>query len=380
MKRLFCALFFSVLTISASAQTPSKGNNGKYGYMKNGNVVIPYIYDYASDFSEDLAIVCKSSKFGFIDRSGNIVIPCEYRNVNACGFSEGTCGVTKNGKKWFYIDKYGQRINGKDYLATMPFKSGMASVHIADNTAIFVNKAGEQVIDAQFAYAESFHNGIAVAGILDTSRTKLMYGFIDDTGRWISNSFYDKIYSEADKSPFDGNGFVMVRKGNRHGYINAQMQFFESIETAVAANTSIDRTENKTPVPHPVKETFDFECGKFYRITHSDFRSESNNNPDLLLKISIELAWVSFGNGYGCVMTWGDEEGADQIDVYSLTTRKVLDDGTVQYSNEDGEHIDIRKGKDCGVLLIQPKDKVFMIYRFDMTPLDEPFVKREFRQ
>ena len=55
MKRLFCALFFSVLTISASAQTPSKGNNGKYGYMKNGNVVIPYIYDYASDFSEDLA-------------------------------------------------------------------------------------------------------------------------------------------------------------------------------------------------------------------------------------------------------------------------------------------------------------------------------------
>ncbi|MBE6214654.1 MAG: WG repeat-containing protein [Bacteroidales bacterium] len=374
MKKILLAILILTYAGCLSAQTPSLGNNGKYGFVQNGNVVIPYIYEYASDFNDGLAVVCKSSKFGFIDRTGQTVIPFEYKNSHAIGFSEGVCGVTRNGKKWFFIDKSGNRISDKEYSCIMPYKSGMAAVYIDDNTAVFVDKSGRQVIDAEFAYAETFHDGIAVAGKLDSSRSRLIYGFIDTKGNWLSNSFYDEIHSEIGKSPFETSGIVMVRKGNRTGYVNRQMQFFESLDRAVASSLQSES--------NAYKKIFDFECGKFYRITHTDWRTEKNRNPELIVELSIELAWVSVGESiWGCVMTWGDENGADQIDVYSFSKREVVGDGIIQYSNDEGDFISVTTKEDGqGVCLVKPKDNTYMIYLFDTAPLSEPFVKREFRE
>ena len=51
MKKLLLATLILTYAGCLSAQTPSLGNNGKYGFVQNGNVVIPYIYEYASDFN-----------------------------------------------------------------------------------------------------------------------------------------------------------------------------------------------------------------------------------------------------------------------------------------------------------------------------------------
>lgn len=46
--------------------------SGKYGYINEENeIVIPFVYDYASSFSEGFAIVQKFGKYGFVDRYGN---------------------------------------------------------------------------------------------------------------------------------------------------------------------------------------------------------------------------------------------------------------------------------------------------------------------
>ena len=52
--------------------------NWKYGYKKDDVVVIPAIYDDAMDFSEGLAAVKLNDNYGFIDYSGNEVIPFKY--------------------------------------------------------------------------------------------------------------------------------------------------------------------------------------------------------------------------------------------------------------------------------------------------------------
>ena len=53
--------------------------NGKYGFIdKSGTLVIPCMYDYADSFHDGLAWVGLNGKDGFIDKSGTEVIPCKY--------------------------------------------------------------------------------------------------------------------------------------------------------------------------------------------------------------------------------------------------------------------------------------------------------------
>ncbi|MCL7765362.1 WG repeat-containing protein [Polaribacter sp. Z014] len=59
-------------------------------------------------FFEGLAPVVSKSKWGFINKKGEIVIPCIYKGVSF--FKDGKASVLKNGKKWFFINKNGEKI------------------------------------------------------------------------------------------------------------------------------------------------------------------------------------------------------------------------------------------------------------------------------
>jgi hypothetical protein len=59
-------------------------------------------------FSEGLAGVGSGKKYGFIDKTGNMVIPLQ-DNLGSRGFSEGPAGVTV-GNKWGFIDKTGKMV------------------------------------------------------------------------------------------------------------------------------------------------------------------------------------------------------------------------------------------------------------------------------
>jgi len=94
--------------------------DGGYGYGfidRSGNVVIEPQFDWASNFSEDYACVFRGTlskydqpedgKYGFIDRSGNLVINFLYDK--ATRFSGGVAAVKKNGK-FGLIDKSGETV------------------------------------------------------------------------------------------------------------------------------------------------------------------------------------------------------------------------------------------------------------------------------
>ena len=66
----------------------------KYGFIdKSGKVVIELQFDDAGYFSEGLARVEKDGKWGFIDKSGKVVIEPQFDDAE--DFSEGLAKVQR---------------------------------------------------------------------------------------------------------------------------------------------------------------------------------------------------------------------------------------------------------------------------------------------
>jgi len=82
---------------------PWQCSNNKWGFIdETGKLIIPCKYDLVHGFVEGLAAVWLNGKGGFIDKTDNVVIPLKYGEISE--FSEGLAKVTFNGKYGF-IDK-----------------------------------------------------------------------------------------------------------------------------------------------------------------------------------------------------------------------------------------------------------------------------------
>jgi len=95
---------------------------GKIGFFdKNGDKIVPAIYDYALPFSDSMAVFCMGCKkvfigehtkmqggnWGYIDMKGFEVIPATYEEAES--FNNGTARVMIKGS-WFIINKRGKII------------------------------------------------------------------------------------------------------------------------------------------------------------------------------------------------------------------------------------------------------------------------------
>jgi hypothetical protein len=101
---------------------------GKFGYInKEGQLVIPAVYDVAGSFKEGLAPVASSSDkgFGFINKQGETVVPFRYDWAHK--FSDGLALVKKNGL-FGYIDKTGAEVLKPQFITANDFENGLAPV------------------------------------------------------------------------------------------------------------------------------------------------------------------------------------------------------------------------------------------------------------
>ena len=86
---------------------PFKNDVNKFGFLKNDKPFIEAKFDYALDFNEGMAAVNVGKTWGYLDKSGNQVIPPRFDK--ALDFSGGLAPV-KVGKNWGYIDKSGKMV------------------------------------------------------------------------------------------------------------------------------------------------------------------------------------------------------------------------------------------------------------------------------
>ncbi len=88
----------------------SKKTVTRYGFInEQGQTIGEVRWEAVNNFSQGLAAVKEDGKWGFIDRTNTLVIPCRYTEVNAFK-ADGTCDVRNPDGTWIVIDKKGDSV------------------------------------------------------------------------------------------------------------------------------------------------------------------------------------------------------------------------------------------------------------------------------
>ena len=166
------------------------GKNQFYKDSKERAVDISrHLYDYTVPFSEGLTCVEKDGKYGFIDTTGKVVVPCQYDDASL-SFSEGLAYVRKDGKYGF-IDTTGKEVASCQYDVAWYFSEGLAHVK-KDRKYGYIDTTGKEVVPCQYDDAWPFSKGFAVV-VKD-----MKFGFIDLTGKEVIPCEYDCVeYGEG---------------------------------------------------------------------------------------------------------------------------------------------------------------------------------------
>ena len=212
--------------------------NNKYGFIdKSGHLAIPPVYDFAKSFREGVAAVIKNDKYGFIDKSGKVVISFTYDGCD--GFFDNGLAKVRINDKWGYINCGGNEVipfvlRSCDYLS-----EGMVKFHENGKWGYF-DESGKLAIPAAYDFAEPFSEGVAEVGFFDGQyRFVGKSGFIDKTGFVVIPIIYDRdITVNEYRNPenhFD-SGIARVRKNGKFGYINKNNEIVVPIEYDIAFN------------------------------------------------------------------------------------------------------------------------------------------------
>ena len=110
-------------------------------------MVVPAQWERTGDFSEGLAAVKQTEKWGFIDKSGKMVIAPQFGDYRfgfsqrlACVKQNGKCGlIDKNGAsvvkpEWNLIEKYQEARDTPVYWEAAPQDGEQVHVEFLDNT------------------------------------------------------------------------------------------------------------------------------------------------------------------------------------------------------------------------------------------------------
>lgn len=163
--------------------------NNKYGFIdKTGKLIIPHQFDNVGIWyfaiSEGLISwpipVQVSEKWGFIDQSGNYVINPQYDDASS--FREGLAAVKKDGKYGF-VDTRGKFVINPQFEGASYFSEGLAAVSTSGKTG-FIDKSGTYVINPQFESASHFTEGLSSVTVRDKDN-KYLNGYIDQTGKYV---------------------------------------------------------------------------------------------------------------------------------------------------------------------------------------------------
>ena len=213
-------------------------------------------YDEFTTFSEGLAGVKKNDKWGFINQTGNEVIPCVYDEIENSDFimsvnvivrKNGKYGlINQTGKELIPFGKYEERIdrmyngllsvggrildeNGKenpDFQVNnydVRFHDG---INIIKSSGKFVleNKEGQEIVlQKPYSAVLNFSDGMAAVqmnGVVSESSSmpeKGTWGFIDKTGKEAIPCIYTFQYNNVRDFR---EGLVQVMKNGKYGYID----------------------------------------------------------------------------------------------------------------------------------------------------------------
>ena len=177
-------------------------NKGKFGFIdKSGRMAIPCKWHDADSFENGLAAVMgENEKWGCIDRNGRLVIPCLYDEDMI--FYDGIANVTTDDyENNFCIDSEGNKLfDWNQGSNTICFKEGLASIE--ENG--FIDENGDFVIDGKWSPEWlGFSEGLAPTN----------EGYIDHSGRVVIPGDWEDCHEFKE-------GLAWVQKNDKWGYVD----------------------------------------------------------------------------------------------------------------------------------------------------------------
>lgn len=176
----------------------------------------------------------KTMKTGFIDADGKVLIQPQWDAYagslvlgQSVAFSEGLCGVLKEGK-WGYIDTSGQLVISNQFDSVGPFVEGLARVKLGNQFG-YIDKTGQYAINPQFDQAGDFHGGLAAV------HSDGGWGFINKAGTYVIKPHFQNV----DPSGFSGGQAAVCIPG-KCGYINRSGTFVIAPTFTGGVNTFSD--------------------------------------------------------------------------------------------------------------------------------------------
>lgn len=191
----------------------------KYGFInKTGKVVIPFQYDDVLFFSEGLCAVAVTkqiedstySEWTYIDATGKTLIDSVFEVAQ--NFNGGLAAVKRNGK-WSWIDKKQKDVFGSDFEECQSFKDGFAA-YKKDGFYGLINKSGKLILEPSYAIIGNFNEGLAMVSLGPET-----VGFIDTTG-------VIKIQPQFQSASYFHKGYCYIFKDNKIGLLTKSGKLF----------------------------------------------------------------------------------------------------------------------------------------------------------
>ena len=190
----------------------------KWGAIdKTGKIVIPLEFFEIEFFNEGYAVAKKdeNGKFGLIDKTGKFVIEPKYEELD--DVHEGLlCFFDDKLDKWGYLNTKGEIVIKPIYENAGDFKEGLADVQNDIFNGGFTDKTGKQIIGFNFAEVYGFSEGLSVAVVkveINGYESK-RYGYIDKLSNWVFKPVFLGAMNFS-----EGKGLVLIQSNNQPKWI-----------------------------------------------------------------------------------------------------------------------------------------------------------------
>lgn len=215
------------------------GSKGKDKYFINLSKGIEEKVEYENfgEESQELIMVLKDSKIGYINSEGKEVIPAIYDGGFKAKEDKDFYQV-KSGNKWLLLDKNGKKYKELDYDDIGEYVDGVMLV-LKDGKFGYIDKTGKEVIPLDYTYGEDFKDDVAIVGKdsgfgVINKKNEIVIPFIYDDIKIIGEYVYvlqDNKYGILDEKGeeilpviYDGigrvkDGIVFAKKDGKVGYL-----------------------------------------------------------------------------------------------------------------------------------------------------------------
>ncbi|MCB0840501.1 MAG: WG repeat-containing protein, partial [Bacteroidetes bacterium] len=176
--------------------------DGKWGYINTtGKIIIPPEYRNAQDFSQGLAAIRFKNGWGYINGQGDIEIKPKFQRAG--DFVQGRAPVKMN-SGWGYIDLEGKKASKFNMRKLLPYEGGEAQARIRYWGVLDLD--GKWLVKPAYGQIEK-------SGDYWKVRQKGIFGYVDKKG----NTVLDMRYPDLGIASEDRISFMVER---RYGFLD----------------------------------------------------------------------------------------------------------------------------------------------------------------